>query len=92
MILYSGLMSWYLRDMEATILDLEVGDVQIHAPEYRDDPSLYSRIDDAEALVAELRATGYRVTERLLAYGMRPPRSPRPESPSSASTSRTTPK
>jgi ABC-type lipoprotein release transport system permease subunit len=70
MILYSGLMNWYLHDMETTILDLEVGDVQIHAPEYRDDPSLYSRIDDAESLVADLRAAGYRVTERLLAYGM----------------------
>ena len=70
MILYSGLMSWYLRDMEATILDLEVGDLQVHAPDYRDDPSLHNRIDDGEALLAELRAAGYRASARLLAYGM----------------------
>jgi ABC-type lipoprotein release transport system permease subunit len=70
MILYSGLMSWYLRDMEARILDLEVGDLQVHAPDYRDDPSLHTHIDDAEALLAELRSAGYRATARLLAYGM----------------------
>lgn len=70
MILYTGFMSWYLKDMEARILDLEVGDLQVHAPDYRDDPSLHTRIDDAEALLAGLRAAGYRATSRLLAYGM----------------------
>jgi len=70
MILYTGLLNWYLRDMEATILDLEVGDVQVHAADYRDDPSLHTRIDDAEALLAELRDAGYRASPRLLAYGM----------------------
>jgi ABC-type lipoprotein release transport system permease subunit len=70
MILYTGFMSWYLKDVEARILDLEVGDLQIHAPDYRDDPSLHTHIDDAEALLAELRAAGYRATSRLLAYGM----------------------
>ncbi len=70
MILYSGLMSWYLRDMEATIVDLEVGDLQVHALDYRDDPSLHTRIDDAEALLQQLRAAGYRATARLLAHGL----------------------
>jgi len=70
MILYTGLMNWYLHDMEATILDLEVGDVQIHAADYRDDPSLHARIDDAESLLTELRGAGYRASSRLLAYGM----------------------
>jgi len=70
MILYTGFMSWYLKDMEARILALEVGDLQVHAPDYRDDPSLHTRIDDAAALLAELRAAGYRATGRLLAYGM----------------------
>jgi ABC-type lipoprotein release transport system permease subunit len=70
MMVYSGFLSWYLRDMEATILDLEVGDVQVHALEYRDDPSLHSRIPDAEALLEELRVAGYRAAARLRAYGM----------------------
>lgn len=70
MILYSGLVAGYLRDMERNILDLELGDLQVHAADYRDDPSLYSRIDDPEALLAPLRAKGYRATTRLLSYGM----------------------
>ncbi len=70
MILYSGLVAGYLRDMEQSILDLELGDMQIHAAEYRDDPSLYARIDDPDALVGALRERGYRATPRLLAWGM----------------------
>jgi ABC-type lipoprotein release transport system permease subunit len=70
MILYSGFMGWYLKDMEARILDLEVGDLQVHASDYRDDPSLHTLIEPAEELLAELRAAGYRATSRLLAYGM----------------------
>ncbi len=70
MILYSGLVAGYLRDMERNILDLELGDLQVHAAEYRDDPSLYTRIDEPEALLAPLRDQGYRATTRLLSYGM----------------------
>ncbi len=70
MILYSGLVAGYLRDMEQNILDLEIGDLQVHAGDYRDDPSLYARIDDPEALMAPLRARGYRASSRLLAWGL----------------------
>lgn len=70
MILYSGLLGGYLRDMERNILDLELGDLQVHASDYQDDPSLYARIDDPEALLGRLRAQGYRATSRLLAWGM----------------------
>lgn len=70
MILYSGLMNWYLRDMEATVLDLEVGDLQVFPAGYRDDPSLDIRIDGADAILAVLRADGYRAAARLLGSGM----------------------
>ncbi|MBW2395439.1 MAG: ABC transporter permease [Deltaproteobacteria bacterium] len=70
MILYSGLLAGYLRDMERGILDLEIGDLQVHAIEYRGDPSLYARIDDPEVLLKQLRSEGFRATPRLLAWGM----------------------
>jgi putative ABC transport system permease protein len=70
MILYSGLVGGYLRDMERNILDLEVGDLQVHAGGYFDDPSLYSKIDDPDALLAPLRDGGYHAASRLLAWGM----------------------
>ena len=49
MIVYAGLMAGYLEGMERSILELEFGDVQIFAGDYRDNPSIYTRIDDPAA-------------------------------------------
>ena len=70
MILYAGLMEGYLRDMERNVLDLEVGDVQVFASGYRDNPSIYTRIENPEELLAPLDAEGFPASGRLLAYGM----------------------
>jgi len=70
MILWSGLVAGYLRDMERSVLDLEVGDVQITAGDYRDDPSIYTRIEDADGLLARLDEFGVPAAGRVLAYGL----------------------
>ncbi len=70
MILYSALMEGYLRDMESSVLDLEVGDVQVFAGDYRDNPSIYTRIEDPDGMLRELDAAGLPASPRLLAYGM----------------------
>lgn len=70
MILYAGLMDGYIIGMERSILDLEVGDVQIFAADYRDNPSIYTRIEDPEALLAPLADAGFDASARVLAYGM----------------------
>jgi ABC-type lipoprotein release transport system permease subunit len=70
MILYAGLMEGYLRGMERSVLDLEVGDVQIFPLDYRDNPSIYTLIEDPDGLLAPLDAAGFPATPRLLAYGI----------------------
>lgn len=70
MILYAGLMEGYFRDMERNVLDLEVGDVQIHAEDYRNNPSLYTRIEDPDTVLAPLEAAGYPASARVLAWGL----------------------
>ncbi len=70
MILVAGMLEGFLRDIERDVLDLEVGDVQIVAADYRDSPSIYTRIEDPEALVAQLEEAGLAATARLLAYGL----------------------
>jgi ABC-type lipoprotein release transport system permease subunit len=70
MILYAGLMEGYLQGMERNILDLEVGDVQLFAGDYRDNPSIYTLIDDPEGLLGPLNDAGFPASGRLLAYGM----------------------
>jgi ABC-type lipoprotein release transport system permease subunit len=70
MILYSSVVQGYLTSMERNLLDLELGDVQIHAPEYRDDASLYSSIPESDELLARFDARGFRASARLLGFGL----------------------
>ncbi|NVB38646.1 ABC transporter permease [Pseudenhygromyxa sp. WMMC2535] len=69
-IFYSGMVTGYVEGLQRNILDLEMGDGQIFAEEYRAKPSLYTAIEDPEPLLAKLRDAGYRVSPRLLAAGL----------------------
>lgn len=70
MIVFSGLFQGYLAGMERKILELELGDIQIFAGDYRDSPSLYTRVGDAEALTRRLEAAGFRASPRVLGGGL----------------------
>ena len=70
LILYTGLLEGYLRNMERNILDLEVGDVQVHAEDYLNRPSIYTRLEAPDELLARLDAGGYRAAHRLLGGGL----------------------
>jgi ABC-type lipoprotein release transport system permease subunit len=56
--------------MERIIVDLEMGDLQIHAEDYRNDPSIYTAIEEPAPLLAKLDSAGYRASARLLATGL----------------------
>jgi len=70
MVLYSSLVQGYLRTMESNLLDLELGDVQIHAPRYRDDPSLYASIEEAEDLLRRFDELGFPASARASGFGL----------------------
>jgi ABC-type lipoprotein release transport system permease subunit len=70
MVLYTSLVEGYLRGLERNIVDIELGDVQVFAPGYRDNPSLYRTIEQPEQLMARLRDAGFRVSARLLGGGL----------------------
>lgn len=70
MILYSGLVAGYMGGMERKMLDLEIGDIQVHAEDYRRKPSLYTRIDDDQRILKELEAAGLPASGRLLGAGL----------------------
>jgi putative ABC transport system permease protein len=70
MIVYSGLVRGYLDRMEAHVLDVEMGDVQIHAEDYVGSPSLYERIEDPAALLRALDDAGLPAAPRLLGSGL----------------------
>ena len=70
LVLYTGLLEGYLQNMEGNILDLEVGDVQAHAGDYLNRPSIYTLIEEPQALLDSLASEGYRATARLLGGGL----------------------
>ncbi|MCP4195931.1 MAG: ABC transporter permease [Proteobacteria bacterium] len=70
MILYNGLVAGYLYDMKRSILDLEVGDIQIHAVDFLENPSIYKRIANSDALLEKFDNSPYLASARLLASGL----------------------
>ncbi len=70
MVLYSSLVQGYMRTMESNLLDLELGDVQVHSPDYRDDPSLYSSVEEASELLRLFDERGFPASARLLGFGL----------------------
>ncbi|WP_231288333.1 ABC transporter permease [Mariprofundus ferrooxydans] len=70
MIFFSSLMEGMIQGSERSVVAMNMGDIQIHAPGYRDDPDLYTRIEHADALVDSLEKHGYRAASRIYAYGL----------------------
>ena len=70
MVVWFGMLEGLLNDMEETVVEVELGDLQIHAPTYLDDPSLFTDIEDFEALLARLEAAGFRASARLVGAGL----------------------
>ncbi len=70
MILFAALMQGLLQASEKNAVAMDLGDIQIHAEGYRDDPDLYTRIDNADTLVNEIRQIGLHATARLYGFGL----------------------
>ena len=70
MVVWFAMLEGMLNDMEETIVEVDVGDLQMHAPTYLDDPSLYTVIDDFDALLSRLEAAGLRASARLVGAGL----------------------
>jgi len=70
MVLYTSLVEGYLRDLERNIVDIELGDIQIFAQGYQDNPSLYNVIPDPDRLLVQLSDSGFRASARLVGRGL----------------------
>jgi len=70
MIFFSALMEGLMQGSERSVVAMNMGDIQIHVPGYRDDPDLYSRIEKPELLLAKIEQQGFRATSRIYSYGL----------------------
>lgn len=69
-LLYAGLVRGYMQGLEQDLLDFEVGDLQITAGNYLENPSIYTAVEAPGALLTRLDALGYPASPRLLAGGL----------------------
>ncbi len=70
MIFYSSLMEGFTETFERNMVGMNLGDIQIHAKKYRDDPDLYKRIGAASEIIKKLNALGFSAAPRLYGYGL----------------------
>jgi ABC-type lipoprotein release transport system permease subunit len=70
MTLFAALMAGMLQTSERNAVAMNLGDIQIHAEGYRDDPDLYNRIDNAADLVKKLQQAGFHATQRIYGFGL----------------------
>ena len=70
MTLFAALMAGMLQTSERNAVAMNLGDIQIHAEGYRDDPDLYNRIDNTAGLVNKLQQAGFHATQRIYGFGL----------------------
>ena len=70
MILYAALMEGLFLASERNALAMNLGDIQIHAQDYRDDPDLYTRLLEPERMVQHLQQAGFHAAQRLYGFAL----------------------
>ena len=72
MIFYASLMEGFTDTLERNMVTMSLGDIQIHAQGYRNDPDLYKRINNVDALIEKLDSAGFYAAPRLYGFGLAP--------------------
>ena len=70
MILFTALMDGLLKASERNAVAISMGEMQIHAQGYRDDPDLYKVITDFERLNDELKSIHVAASPRLMGFAL----------------------
>jgi ABC-type lipoprotein release transport system permease subunit len=70
MIFYAALMEGLIQTTKTNAISMELGEVQVHAHEYRNDQDLYKLIADGHQLIEKLKTNGYNVSGRLFSFGL----------------------
>lgn len=70
MIFFAGLGAGFSKTMERNAVEMNVGDLQIHAPGYRADPDLYATVNNTREIMERLDKAGFYSSERLYGYGL----------------------
>ncbi len=70
MIFYAALMEGVMQATEKNIIGMELGEFQVHARGYRQDPDLYNRINNEQRVVQAIERQGFYAATRLFGAGL----------------------
>ena len=70
MILFAALTQGLLQASERNAVSMDLGDIQIHAITYRNDPDLYKVIENPDHILTSLRKAGFHATKRVYGFGL----------------------
>ncbi len=70
MVIYAALLEGLTHTFERNVVGMELGEIQIHAKGYRDDPDLYKRIHEPAVLTDSLTGAGFHAVPRLIGFGL----------------------
>jgi len=70
MIVYSALMKGMVAGSERQAVVVNMGDIQIHAKGYRDDPDIYSTIHNTDSLISKIHNAGFLAAPRQYGFGL----------------------
>ena len=67
---YATFLEGLTQSMERNSVGMDLGDIQVHAKGYRDDPDLYKRIEKPGELIEKLQSEGFFATQRIYGFGL----------------------
>lgn len=70
MILFSTLMEGMMLGSERQVVEMNMGDIQIHQAGYLEEPDIYATIPDTSAIIQTLEQHGFQAAPRLYASGL----------------------
>ena len=70
LVVWTSFTQGFLRDLQTTIVEVEIGDMQVYPSDYRTQPSIFDRIGEPSELVDTLGAMGFDASARLLGGGL----------------------
>ncbi len=70
LVVWTSFVQGFLADLETTVVEVEIGDMQVYPPDYRTQPSIFDRIGTPAELVDTLGAMGFNASARLLGGGL----------------------
>jgi len=70
MIVYKGLYDGFLLEFEHNAVALDLSMIQLHAMDYRSEPSIYKVIPDVESTINKLEKAGFHAAPRLFGFAL----------------------